>query len=132
MLSKEQAEELASSGLIVGRGMLVVVSFAVGRRQGYVDSSRVEDRSRTWLLRLVYNQVPARRRSRGRSLSLCLSRNVRRDGGQRRLLETAYVHGNRYGTAYSETERVLSGGRDIILEIDVQGAESGAARCLRL
>lgn len=40
------------------------------------------------------------------------------------FLETANVHGNLYGTAYSEIERELARGRDIILEIDVQGAES--------
>lgn len=45
-----------------------------------------------------------------------------RDAGD--FLESATVHGNLYGTAYSEIERELSRGRDVILEIDVQGAES--------
>lgn len=38
------------------------------------------------------------------------------------FLEWAYVHGNRYGTSRAQVERELSEGRDIILEIDVQGA----------
>ncbi len=38
------------------------------------------------------------------------------------LLEYAEVHGNMYGTSRSQTEAMLEQGRDVILEIDVQGA----------
>jgi guanylate kinase len=44
---------------------------------------------------------------------------MRAGGG---FLEWAVVHGNLYGTARSAVERELGEGRDIILEIDVQGA----------
>ena len=39
------------------------------------------------------------------------------------FLETATVHGNRYGTSREEVMGVRESGRDIILDIDVQGAE---------
>ena len=38
------------------------------------------------------------------------------------FLEHASVHGNMYGTLLSDVESTLGSGRDIILEIDVQGA----------
>jgi len=38
------------------------------------------------------------------------------------FLEYAEVHGNYYGTSRSQTERITNEGRDVILEIDVQGA----------
>lgn len=38
------------------------------------------------------------------------------------LAESAEVHGNLYGTLRSEVERVLQGGRHVIMDIDVQGA----------
>lgn len=38
------------------------------------------------------------------------------------FLEWAYVHGHRYGTSRTQVARELAAGRDIILEIDVQGA----------
>ena len=38
------------------------------------------------------------------------------------FLEFAEVFGNYYGTSAGETERVLAGGRDLVLVIDVQGA----------
>lgn len=40
------------------------------------------------------------------------------------FLEWANVHGNLYGTARAQVERELMEGRDIILEVDVQGAKS--------
>jgi guanylate kinase len=38
------------------------------------------------------------------------------------FLEYAEVHGNLYGTAREQTERMTAEGKDVILEIDVQGA----------
>jgi len=43
------------------------------------------------------------------------------DGG---FLEYAEVHGTLYGTSKTQTQRITDAGRDVILEIDVQGAES--------
>src|ERR1051325_1325108 len=40
------------------------------------------------------------------------------------FLEYAEVHGNYYGTSLAQTERLLSEGKDVILEIDVQGANA--------
>ena len=45
-----------------------------------------------------------------------------RDAGE--LLEWAEVHGNLYGTPAAFVERTLTGGRSVILEIDVQGGMS--------
>ncbi|MFQ5736976.1 MAG: guanylate kinase [Thermodesulfobacteriota bacterium] len=42
-------------------------------------------------------------------------------GGE--FLEHAGVHGKRYGTSRKDLEAVTAGGLDIILDIDVQGAE---------
>jgi guanylate kinase len=40
------------------------------------------------------------------------------------FLEYANVHGNFYGTSRTHVEQEISAGRDVILEIDVQGATS--------
>jgi guanylate kinase len=39
------------------------------------------------------------------------------------FLEWAEVHGNLYGTGRAETERIRASGQDILLDVDVQGAE---------
>lgn len=38
-----------------------------------------------------------------------------------KFIEWAHVHGYRYGTFASEVDRILATGKDLILEIDVQG-----------
>ena len=38
------------------------------------------------------------------------------------FLEYAEVHGNLYGTSLVESEKVFSAGRDLVVEVDVQGA----------
>jgi guanylate kinase len=40
------------------------------------------------------------------------------------FLETAEVHGNRYGTPRDEVERLVRAGHIVLLQIDVQGARS--------
>jgi guanylate kinase len=42
---------------------------------------------------------------------------------EKEFLEYAEVHGNFYGTSKTEVNRRIERGRDVILEIDVQGAE---------
>ncbi len=44
------------------------------------------------------------------------------------FLEYAEVHGNFYGTSKTQVEKVTNDGRDVILEIDVQGANSIRAK----
>jgi guanylate kinase len=44
----------------------------------------------------------------------------RRDGGE--FAESAQVHENMYGTLRSEIQRVLSAGKHVVMDIDVQGA----------
>ena len=41
-------------------------------------------------------------------------------GGE--FLEHAVVHGNLYGTSVTESEKVFSSGKDLVVEVDVQGA----------
>ena len=48
--------------------------------------------------------------------------NAAREGGE--LLEWAEVHGNLYGTPAAFVEQTLSLGRNVLLEIDVQGGMS--------
>ncbi len=44
------------------------------------------------------------------------------DGGE--FIEWAIVHGNRYGTSYKSISDFLEAGGDILLDIDVQGADT--------
>ncbi|MEJ7616796.1 MAG: guanylate kinase [Pyrinomonadaceae bacterium] len=116
--------DMAAASNNEGRGMLIVVSSPSGGGKGtlirralkaipelgysvsYTTRSRREGEVEGIHYHFVLPEVFAQMQAKGD------------------FLETARVHGNFYGTAYSETERVLTRGRDVILEIDVQGAES--------
>lgn len=41
---------------------------------------------------------------------------------QNEFLEYAEVHGNLYGTSRAQVEKVMASGKDVLIEIDVQGA----------
>ncbi len=43
--------------------------------------------------------------------------------GRGDFLESAQVHGNRYGTAHAAVRELLEAGADVVLEIDWQGAQ---------
>jgi len=45
------------------------------------------------------------------------------------FLEWADVHGNRYGSPAAPVERALAEGRDVLFDIDWQGARDVAAKC---
>jgi guanylate kinase len=47
----------------------------------------------------------------------------RRKVAEGEFLEWAEVHGNLYGTSRVETEKTRASGKDILLDVDVQGAE---------
>lgn len=49
-----------------------------------------------------------------------------RESGE--LLESAEVHGNRYGTPRAPVEAALSAGRDVVFDIDWQGTQQLAAQ----
>ena len=50
----------------------------------------------------------------------------RRDKAARKFAESAEVHGHLYGTLRAEVKRVLSSGKNVIMDIDVQGAKQFA------
>ncbi|HVG35931.1 MAG TPA: guanylate kinase [Pyrinomonadaceae bacterium] len=126
MLSEaNKAKELrASDELIVPRGRLVVVSSPSGGGKGT-------------LIRRVLNEVPnlgysvsyTTRQARlgevnGRDYFFVTPEIFKRMVRAGEFLEWANVHEHLYGTAHAQVERELAEGRDIILEIDVQGAQS--------
>lgn len=104
------------------RGLLFIVSAPSGT-------------GKTTLVERLVNITPNLRMSR--SYTSRASRAGERDGvdynfitreqfeqmtRENEFLEWADIYGNYYGTAVADTERLLAGGEDVVLVIDVQGA----------
>lgn len=124
MLSDVNESEAHTAKPTEGRGILFVVSSPSGGGKGT-------------LIQRVLNKVP------NLSYSVSFTTRAPRNGEENgreyyfvapekfqhmvtadEFLEWAHVHGKRYGTHRGQVARELSAGRDIILEVDVQGAAS--------
>jgi guanylate kinase len=114
-----------------GRGLLFIVSAPSGA-------------GKTTLVERLVEQVPHLRMSR--SYTSRAARQGETDGldynfvtrdrfetmaAAGEFLEWAEVFGNLYGTCAADTERMLAGGDDVVLVIDVQGARKVRARGLQ-
>jgi guanylate kinase len=110
------------------RGLLFIVSAPSGT-------------GKTTLVERLVHTVPHLHMSR--SYTSRLARPGERDGvdynfisrdrfegmvGANEFLEWADVFGNLYGTCWADTERLLAGGTDVVLVIDVQGARQVRSR----
>ena len=107
-----------------GRGMLIVVSSPSGGGKG-----TLIDRARKLVPNLSYSVSYTTRQPRpgevnGREYFFVSLADFEEMKSQERFLEWAWVHGNAYGTSREQVLDELAKGRDIILEIDVQGASS--------
>jgi len=117
-----EPEQLPRAGS--GRGLLIVVSSPSGGGKG-----TLIDRARKCVPNLSYSVSYTTRAPRpgevdGREYFFVSRAKFEEMKAEVRFLEWAWVHGNLYGTSRDQVVTELASGRDIILEIDVQGASS--------
>ena len=107
-----------------GRGMLIVVSSPSGGGKGTLIRRALKIVPDVGYSVSYTTRAPREGELDGRHyffVSVDAFRAMESNGD---FLESATVHGNLYGTAHARVEEELSKGHDIILEIDVQGAEN--------
>src|ERR1041385_5851548 len=107
-----------------GRGMLVVVSSPSGGGKGTL-IDRVLQTVPGVSYSISFTTRPPRPGEQNGREYFFVSESVFREMIARgEFLEWADVYGHLYGTSHKQVEQYRNAGRDIILEIDVQGAES--------
>ena len=107
-----------------GRGRLFVISGPSGAGKGTV-VQEVLRRRPDIVLSVSVTTRPARQAERNGVHYTFISEpefKAMRDRGE--LLESAEVYGNFYGTPRPPVEAALAAGKDVICELDIQGAES--------
>ena len=112
------------SPAISGRGMLIVVSSPSGGGKG-----TLIDRVLKTVPGVTYSisyttRAPRPGEQNGREYFFLSATEFEAMLGRSELLEWAKVYGYLYGTSRAQVEKERAAGHDIILEIDVQGAES--------
>jgi guanylate kinase len=103
-------------------GNLFIVSGPSGAGKGTLVKELVKRVPDVWVSVSVTTRAPRVGEIEGRHYFFVSPEefdHLRHDGG---LLEWAEVHGNRYGTPRSAVEAMVAAGRQVILEIDPQGA----------
>lgn len=107
-----------------GRGMLIVVSSPSGGGKGTL-IDRVLQTMQGVSYSVSYTTRPPRPKEKdGREYFFVSTAAFEEMIERGEFLEWANVYGHLYGTSRHQVEREREAGRDIILEIDVQGAES--------
>jgi guanylate kinase len=106
------------------RGRLIVVSSPSGGGKGTLIRRVLKE-----MPNLGYSVSYTTRRARlrevdGRDYFFVTTETFRAMERAGEFLEWANVHGNLYGTARSQVEHELAEGRDVLIEVDVQGAQS--------
>ncbi len=115
---------MASSPSRAGRGRLFVISGPSGAGKGTVVQKLLQRRPEI-VLSVSVTTRPARQAERNGVHYTFISEpefKGMRDRGD--LLESAEVYGNYYGTPRPPVEAALAAGKDVICELDIQGAES--------
>lgn len=105
-------------------GNLIIISSPSGGGKGTL-INRVLESSPEITLSISYTTRKIRQGEQdGREYFFVSKEEFERMISEGQFLEYATVHGNYYGTSLQQVREVMEKGRDIILEIDVQGAET--------
>jgi guanylate kinase len=108
----------------VPRGMLVVVSSPSGGGKGTLIRRVLKTVPNLGYSVSFTTRPPRAGEADGRDYHFVSVDEFQEMIGAGEFLEWAQVHGHLYGTGRSQVAREVAAGRDIILEIDVQGARS--------
>ena len=118
------AQETKAAIAAAGRGLLIVVSSPSGGGKGTLIDRVLKTVPGVGYSVSYTTRPPREGEQHGREyffVSTDAFEQMVRDG---EFLEWANVYGHLYGTSRAQVERELETGRDVILEIDVQGAAS--------
>lgn len=105
-----------------GRGRLIVLSGPSGVGKDTVIQELLRLRPSLQRPAAYSTRVPRPGEVDGRDYSFVDQATFTAMAAADQFLETASVHGNRYGTARARVEELLVGGQDVLLKLDVQGA----------
>ena len=120
---KEQHLNATAREVTAGRGMLVVVSSPSGGGKGTLIRRALKIVPNLGYSVSFTTRPPREGETDGRDYFFVSEERFKQMVAANSFLEWAVVHGNLYGTSHLEIERELNEGHDIILEIDVQGAQ---------
>jgi guanylate kinase len=113
------------------RGLLFIVSAPSGAGKTTLVERLVEQTPRLKMSRSYTSRLARQGETDGVDYNFVTRARFETMAAGSEFLEWAEVFGNLYGTCAEDTERMLAGGDDVVLVIDVQGARKVRARGLQ-
>lgn len=104
------------------RGLLLLVSSPSGAGKTSLSRRLVADHDDLVLSISATTRAPRPGEEEGREYFFVTPERFEEMAGGGQLLEWAHVHDNRYGTPRAPVEAALAAGRDVLFDIDWQGA----------
>lgn len=105
-----------------GKGLLIVISGPSGAGKGTICKRFMEKNKDVVLSVSATTRVPRNGELEGINYYFMSKERFKEKIRDNDFLEYAEVYDNYYGTPKSNVEEMLNSGRDVILEIDIQGA----------
>ncbi|WP_293977488.1 guanylate kinase [uncultured Clostridium sp.] len=105
-----------------GRGLLIVISGPSGAGKGTICKSFLERNPEVAISVSATTRSPRKGEVEGVNYYFMSKEEFKGKIEDNDFLEYAEVYDNFYGTPKSNVEELLEGGKDVILEIDIQGA----------
>lgn len=103
------------------KGLLIVISGPSGAGKGTICKALLE-KNDFWISVSATTRSPRNGEVNGESYYFLTREDFKDKIGKNDFLEYAEVYGNLYGTPRSSVMEKLEAGKDVILEIDIQGA----------
>ena len=105
-----------------GRGLLIVISGPSGAGKGTICKSFLERNTEVAISVSATTRSPREGEVEGVNYYFMSKEQFKKKIDDNDFLEYAEVYDNYYGTPKSNVEELLESGKDVILEIDIQGA----------
>jgi len=105
-----------------GRGLLIIISGPSGAGKGTICKSFMERNENVALSVSATTRAPRTGEVEGVNYYFISKEKFKEKIASNDFLEYAEVYDNCYGTPKSNVEEILESGKDVILEIDIQGA----------
>jgi len=106
---------------MIGQGILTILSGPSGAGKGTVAKALLEKTKDLVYSISATTRLPREGEVNGSSYYFLSADEFRKRVDHQEFLEWAQIYGNYYGTLRLPVERALSSGKDVLLEIDVQG-----------
>ncbi len=104
------------------RGILIVISGPSGAGKGTICKALLEKHDNIYISVSATTRSPRKGEIEGVNYYFLTKEAFEEKVKENGFLEYANVHGNFYGTPKVNVEKMLDEGKDVILEIDIQGA----------